>query len=111
MRTKATEYYKSQQMNNQVSRQVLLKAVLLIKQWHDMPEENPDPLMFKIYYEKAPEMKMIRDTLGSYDEVKDEVIEATSMPVEVEQASSLDQHQLAMATGNKVARKKGNGQD
>lgn len=43
-----------------------------------MPRRNADPLMFKIYYEMAPEMKMIRDTLGSYDEIKDEVIEATS---------------------------------
>lgn len=64
-----------------VPRNVLLKAVKLIKQWHDMPAKNPDPMMFKIYYEKAPEMGMIRDTLGSYDSIKNEVISATSEAV------------------------------
>ena len=66
---------------NQISRSILLRAVKLIKQWHDMPEQNPDPMIFKIYYDKAPEMKIIRDTLGTYDEIKDEVIESTSISV------------------------------
>lgn len=68
-------------MSNQVPRNVLLKAVKLIKQWHDMPEQNPDPAIFRIYYENAPEMKMIRNALGSYDQMKDEVIEATSTSI------------------------------
>ncbi len=68
-------------MENKVSRSVLLRAVKIIKQWHDMYEQDPDEMMFRIYYEKAPEMKMIRDTLGSYDDMKDEVIEVKSIPV------------------------------
>jgi hypothetical protein len=65
----------------QPTRSDLLKAVKIIKQWHDMPEKNPDPMMFKIYYNQSPEMKPIREVLGTYDEMKDEVIEATSISI------------------------------
>lgn len=68
-------------MENKVSRNVLLMAVKLIKQWHDMPDEKPDDNMFRIYYENAPEMKEIRNVLGEYEEMKDEVIETTSISV------------------------------
>ena len=68
-------------MENQVSRSTLLRAVKIIKQWHDMPELEPDENMFRIYYENAPEMKEIRDTLGEYEDMKDEVIETTSISV------------------------------
>lgn len=68
-------------MAQEISRHVLLKAVKIIKQWHDMPGRNADPKMFKIYYELSPEMKMIRESLGAYDDIKDEVIEATSVTV------------------------------
>lgn len=37
--------------------------------------------MFKIYYSQAPEMKFIRDVLGSYDEMSHEVISAISISV------------------------------
>jgi hypothetical protein len=65
-------------MRNHVSRSLLLRSVKLIKQWHDMHDPNPDPMVFRTYYEHAPEMKEIREALGPYDEMKDEVIEATS---------------------------------
>lgn len=68
-------------MDNTIPRNVLLKAVKIIKQWHDMPATNPDPMMFKIYYTNAPEMKSIREALGPYDQIKDEVIECTSISV------------------------------
>ena len=71
-------------MTKPIPREVLLKAVKIIKQWHDwycMPVHKPDPMMFKIYYEQAPEMKIIREALGTYDEIKDEVINATSESV------------------------------
>lgn len=73
-------------MKPQPTRGDLIKAVQIIKQWHDMDASNygkrsADPLMFKIYYDKSPEMKFIRDVLGSYDEMKDEVIEANSIIV------------------------------
>ena len=68
-------------MNNTIQRNVLLQAVKVIKQWHDMPAKNPDPMMFRIYYNNAPEMKTIREVLGNYDEIKDEVISATSNPI------------------------------
>lgn len=72
-------------MTDTIQRNVLLKAVKIIKQWHDMPAKNPDPMMFKIYYNQAPEMKLIREALGPYDEIKDEVIEATSNPIDGKQ--------------------------
>tara|TARA_R110002020_G_scaffold151638_1_gene328726 strand:- start:523 stop:738 length:216 start_codon:yes stop_codon:yes gene_type:complete len=68
-------------MSNQVSRSLLLRSVLIIKQWHDIPEQNPDTMMFKIYYNNSPEMKEIREVLGTYDEIKDEVIECNSISV------------------------------
>lgn len=68
-------------MQNQVSRSVLLRAVKIIKQWHDMPDEISDDSVFKFYYEHEPEMKEIREILGDYDDMKDEVIEATLIPV------------------------------
>ncbi len=61
-----------------VPRSVLLRAVKTIKDWHDINEPNPNPIVFKLYYENSPEMKEIRKVLGEYDEMKDEVIEATS---------------------------------
>lgn len=54
---------------------------LPISHWYCMPVHKPDPMMFKIYYEQAPEMKIIREALGTYDEIKDEVINATSESV------------------------------
>ena len=66
-------------MTNQVPREVLLKVVKLIKQWHDMDDTNQKT--FKIYYDNAPEMKIIRNTLGAYDDMKNEVISATSETV------------------------------
>lgn len=66
---------------NEVPRTVLLRAVKIIKQWHDMDNYNPDDNVFQIYYEHSPEMKMIRNTLGSYDEMKDEIIESISISV------------------------------
>lgn len=69
-------------MENQVSRSTLLRAVKLIKQWHDMLDKSPDDSVFNIYYEHSPEMKEIRDTLGDYDLMRDEVIEATAIPVQ-----------------------------
>jgi len=68
-------------MENQVSRSVLLRAVKIIKQWNDMGEKHPDESMFQIYYDHSPEMKEIRNVLGWYDEIKDEVIEAKSISV------------------------------
>jgi len=68
-------------MKNQPSRSDLLRAVKIINQWHDITDPDPDPEIFKIYYEKSPEMKTIRAVLGPYDEMKDEVIEATSISV------------------------------
>ena len=38
-------------------------------------------MMFKIYYNNSPEMKEIREVLGTYDEIKDEVIECNSISV------------------------------
>ncbi len=70
---------------DQVSRSLLLRAVKLIKQWHDMPEQNPNPMVFKIYYEKSPEMKEIRESLGAYDQMKDEIIESNSISVNEKQ--------------------------
>lgn len=69
---------------NNIPREVLLRAVKLIKQWHDfpLPAETAPERVFKIYYEHAPEMKSIREVLGSYDEIKDEVISATSETIE-----------------------------
>lgn len=67
-------------MKNQVSRSTLLRAVKLIKQWHDFPFIKPDENTFRIYYEKAPEMKEIRDVLGAYDQMKDDIIEVKSIP-------------------------------
>lgn len=64
-------------MENEVPRSVLLKAVKIIRQWHDMGMK--DDSAFKIYYEMAPEMKSIRETLGPYDKMKNEVISATSI--------------------------------
>lgn len=68
-------------MSNQVSRSALLKAVKIIRTWHDMNDPNPDPEIFKIYYERSPEMEMIRNELGSYDKMKHEVITATSKSI------------------------------
>jgi len=67
--------------DREVSRTLLLRAVQIIKQWHDMPDPNPDPMMFKIYYDKSPEMKYIREALGKYDQIKDEVIESNSISI------------------------------
>gem|GEM_PF-5809704 len=47
-----------------------------------MAAKNPDPLMFKIYYDHSPEMKFARDVLGPFDEMSTEVIEATSISVQ-----------------------------
>lgn len=66
-------------MSEKIGRNVLLQAVKVIHQWHDMGLENS---VFPIYYNNAPEMKMIRDVLGSYDEIKNEVIECNSISVE-----------------------------
>ena len=55
-------------------RQALLQAVKVIKQWHGED-------VFEIYYNNAPEMEMIRNILGPYDEVKDEPIEVKSISV------------------------------
>ena len=69
-------------MKDQVPRNVLLMAVKVIKQWHDFTDENPpDHTLFQIYYDNSPEMKMIRDVLGLYAKIKDEVISAKSIPV------------------------------
>jgi hypothetical protein len=66
----------------QPTRADLIRAMMLIKQWHDMAAKNPDPLMFKIYYDHSPEMKFARDVLGPFDEMSTEVIEATSISVQ-----------------------------
>lgn len=62
------------------SRSDLIRAVQLIKSWRDRSEESKS-ISFKEYYDQDPEMKYIRSVLGSYDEMKDEVIEAISIPV------------------------------
>lgn len=67
-----------------IHRYTLIKAAKIIKQWHDFSfreqmGDDPDPLAFRIYYEHSPEMKSIREALGPYDEIKDEVISATSI--------------------------------
>ena len=46
-----------------------------------MPEQNPDESVFRTYYDHSPEMKEIREVLGQYDSIKDEVISATSISV------------------------------
>ena len=71
-------------MKNSVTRSDLLRAVLIIKQWYDMPEQNPDPMVFKAYYDRSFDMKEIREVLGAYDEIKDEVIECNSIAVKGE---------------------------
>jgi len=68
-------------MENYIHRSTLLKAVKIIKQWHDMNDRNAPEEIFKIYYERSPEMESIRLALGPYDEMKNEVISATSVPV------------------------------
>ncbi|HNP94244.1 MAG TPA: hypothetical protein PKJ63_01400 [Cyclobacteriaceae bacterium] len=62
------------------SRGDLLRAVKLIKSWRDRTEESRSA-SFQEYYDNAPEMESIRNILGSYDEMKDEVFEARSIPV------------------------------
>jgi hypothetical protein len=69
------------QMSTQISRGVLLGAVKIIKQWHDMPETDPEEMNFKIYYDHSPEMKDIRNALGTYEEIRDEAISANSISV------------------------------
>ncbi len=68
-------------MKKQASRGDLITAVKIIKQWHDAAHPTYDSGRFRIYYEKSPEMKTIREVLGAYDEMADEVISATSISV------------------------------
>lgn len=42
---------------------VLMQAIRVMRSWHGAPA-------FDIYYKMAPEMKMIRDVMGSYDSIK-----------------------------------------
>ena len=62
------------------SRGDLMWALKLIKSLLYLTEESRSA-SFKEYYDNAPEMESIRNILGSYDEMKDEVIEARSIPV------------------------------
>lgn len=61
----------------------MLRAVKLIRSWHDFNENLAgEPSVFHLYYTAAPEMKEIREALGPWDRIKDEVISATSESVE-----------------------------
>lgn len=41
---------------------VIMQSLRLLRQWHGVPA-------FDIYYDHAPEMKMIRDAMGPYKEL------------------------------------------
>lgn len=66
---------------NQPTRSDLLKAVILIRKWHDGDIKKLNGSEFRSYYNQSTDMKFIRDVLGEFDEMKDEVIEATSVTV------------------------------
>lgn len=56
---------------NMVLKSCLIKAVEIIKVWHNMPSavnklpKEKEDMMWKIYYQRSPEMKPIREALSS----------------------------------------------
>lgn len=69
-------------MKEHIHRSLLLSAVKLIWFWHDFNENLAGvPSVFHLYYQMAPEMQAIREALGPWDSIKDEVISATSESV------------------------------
>lgn len=64
-------------MKDQVSRKLLLRALKIIDKYRGYSPKRS----FSVYYETDPEMKEIREALGSYADIKDEVIDCNSISI------------------------------
>ena len=60
--------YKEAVAQNLKLRKALEQCVRVARTWHAMPQKPGDDDAFDIYFNHAPEMKLIRDVLGKMPE-------------------------------------------